>query len=236
MKTQNRSDFICFGLLIAALIIIRYIIVLGPDTPMLQSQKSLFSWKAIGIISILGLSAIYMLNLTGLKKLWDVDIRIEKKIILPFVAGLFLGFIQSVYDMFTGAGAKIAASMGLENMHIPFPLSIPIYTGGAIIVSTIYYLIPISIIVYLVSTKILKGKAEGTVFWSTGILIALFEPLTNPGISVLQEVGVVALPLSISVLVFNLATILSIRKFGFIAALFLRIGHYAVWHMLYPVF
>lgn len=236
MKARKTNDFICYGLLIATLIIVRYVIVLGPDTPMLQSQRSLFSWRAIGIISLLGLASVYVLNLTGLRKLWDADVGINKKIILPFVAGLILGSIQSVYDIYTGAGAEVAAVMGLENIHVAFPFSMPIYIGGAIIVSVIYYLIPISIVVYLVSAKILKGKAEGTVFWFIGILIALFEPLTNPGISVIQQAGIVALPLSISVLVFNLVSILSIRKFGFIAAFFLRIGHYAVWHIIYPVF
>jgi hypothetical protein len=236
MNTQTRNDLICFGLLIVALIIVRYVIVLGPETSMLQSQRSLFSWQAIGIIGLAGLAGVLMLNQTGLRKLWDTGVGTGRKTILPFAAGLLLGAIQSTYDFFTGAGDKIAASMGLEGMHIDFPFSIPIYTGGAIIVSTMYYLVPISLVVFLLSTKILKGKAEGTVFWTVGILIAVFEPLTNPGISVIRDVGLVALPLSLSVLVFNLAAIYSIRKFGFVAAIFLRLGHYAVWHVIYPFF
>lgn len=236
MRIQKRNDLICFALLIAALIIIRYIIILGPDTQMLQSQRALFSWGAIGIIGLLGFAGVYVLNLTGLKKLWDVEVGIKNKIILPLLIGLLLGSIHSLYDMFSGAGDQIAANMGLEGIHLAFPYSIPVYLGGAIIVSTIYYLIPISIIVYLVSRLILKGKAEAIVYWSAGILIAFYEPLTNPGISIIQEVGLVALPMSISVLIFNLVTILFIRKYGFIAALLLRIGHYAVWHIIYPVF
>ncbi|KXB07886.1 hypothetical protein AKJ55_01745 [candidate division MSBL1 archaeon SCGC-AAA382M17] len=223
-------------MLIAAVIIVHYVIVLGPDTQMLQSQRALFSWRAIVIIGLLGLTSVYVLNLTGLRKLWDADVGIKQKIFLPFVVGLLLGSIQSVYDLVTGASVEIAASMGLETIHIAFPFSIPVYIGGAILVCTIYYLIPISLVVYLVSTKILKGKAEGTVFWFIGILIALFEPLTNPGISVIQQVGAVAIPLSVFVLVFNLISILYIRKFGFIAAYFLRIGFYTVWHILYPLF
>jgi len=236
MGIQKRNDFICFAVLIAALIIIRYIIILGPDTPMLQSQKALFSWGAIGIIALLGFMSVYLLNLTGLKKLWDTDVGIKNKIVIPLLVGLLLGSLQSVYDMFSGAGNQIATSMGLEGIHIAFPYSIPVYLGGAIIVSTIYYLIPLSIIVYLVSRLILKGKAEATVYWTTAILIAFYEPLNNPGISIIQEVGLVALPLSISVLIFNLVTMLFIRRYGFIAALLLRIGHYAVWHIIYPAF
>jgi hypothetical protein len=236
MEIRNRNNFICYGLLIAALIIVHYVIDFWPDVKMLQNQKALFSWRAIGIIGLLGLASVYLLNLSGLKKLWDADVSIKNKIFIPIATGFLLGSIQSVYDLFTGASGEIAAIMGLGDIHIAFPFSIPIYFGGAIIVSIIYYLIPITIVVYLISTKLLKGKAESTVFWSVGILIALFEPLTNPGLSVIQHVGIVAIPLSISVLIFNLTTILFIRRFGFIAALFLRLGHYAIWHILYPIF
>lgn len=235
MVIQKRNDFLCFGLLIAAVIVVHYVIAWWPDFQMLQSQKSLFSWKAIGIIGSLGLVSVYVLNLTGLRKLWDAGVSINPKIVLPFFAGLVLGIIHSAYDMFSGAASEIAATMGLDNIHIAFPFSIPVYLGGAILVNTIYYLIPIPILVYLVSNKILKGKAEGIVFWTVGIMIALFEPLTNPGISVLQQVGAVAIPLSVSVLVFNLVTVLFIRKYGFVSAYFLRFGHYAVWHILYPI-
>jgi hypothetical protein len=234
MEIRNRNNFICYGLLIAALIVVHYVIELGPDIEMLQNQKALFSWRAIGVIGILGLVSLYVLSLTGLKQLWDADVGINYKILLPFVVGLLLGFVQSVYDSVTGASGEIAASMGLGDIHIAFPFSIPIYFGGAIIVNIIYYLIPIPIVVYIVSTWLLKGKAEGIVYWSVGLVIAFFEPLTNPGISIIQQVGIIAIPLSISVLIFNLTTILFIRKFGFIAALFLRLGHYAVWHILYP--
>ena len=235
MEIQKRNDFLSFGLLIAAVIAVHYVIAWWPDIEMMQSQKSLFSWNAIGIIGFLGFFSIYLLNLTGLKKLWDAGIDINFKIILPFVAGLILGIIHSSYDQLSGAASEIASIMGLEGIHIAFPFSVPIYLGGAILVNTIYYLIPIPIVVYIVSTKILKGKAESTVFWITGILIALFEPLTNPGIAVLKQVGLTAIPLSFSVLVFNLVTVVFIRKYGFITAYFLRFGHYAVWHILYPI-
>jgi len=235
MEIRKRNNFICYGLLIAVLIIVHYVIDLWPDIKMLQSQKSVFSWKAIGIIGLLGLASVYVLNLTGLKKLWDTDVGLFQKTFLPFFIGLFLGSMQSVYDMFTGASGAIAESMGLGDIHIAFPFSIPLYFGGAILVNILYYLIPIPIVVYLISTKLLKGKAEGIVFWSVGIAIALFEPLTNPGISIIQQVGIIAIPLTLFVLIFNLTTILFIRKFGFIAAIFLRLGHYAIWHILYPV-
>ncbi len=235
MDTQKRNDFICYGLLIATLIIVHYFIDFFPDIKMLQNQKAIFSWPSIGIIGLLGLISVYLLNLTGLKKLWDEGVGIKDKMFIPIAAGLLLGLIQSVYDSFTGASQQIAESMGLGNIHIDFPFSIPMYFGGAIMMSIIYYLIPVTILVYLISTLLLKRKAEGTVFWIVGIAIALFEPLTNPGLSVIQQVGIVAIPLSISVLIFNLTTILFIRRYGFIAAIFFRLGHYAIWHILYPI-
>lgn len=236
MEIKKRNNFICYALLLAVLIVVHYVIEFFPNIEMLQSQKSLFSWKAIGIIGMLGLISVYVLNLTGLKKLWDADVKLKYKVFVPIGIGLLLGLLQSVYDYFTGASGEIAACMGLGDIHIDFPFSIPMYVGGAIIVTIIYYLIPISVLVFLLSTKLLKGKAEHIVFWTIGLLIAFYEPLTNPGMSVIQQVGIVAIPLSVSVLVFNLTSIVFIRRYGFIAALFLRLGHYAIWHILYPLF
>jgi hypothetical protein len=67
MEIRHRNNFICYGLLIAALIIVHYVIDFWPDIKMLQNQKALFSWRAIGIIGLLGLASVYLLNLSGLK-------------------------------------------------------------------------------------------------------------------------------------------------------------------------
>lgn len=236
MATQNKKNFICYFILIGILIIVHYVIVLNPDIPMLQGQRAIFSWPAIGVLGSLGLLSVFLLNLTKLKGLWDTNVEINQKLIYPLIIGLLFGAIQVVYDLITDLHAMDAASMGMESLNVSFPYSIPFYFGGAVITNIIYYLIIIPIAVFIVSTKLLKGKAEDKVFWSIGILVALIEPLTNPGINYITQHGAMGIPVILLVLLFNLLSIWLIRKYGFISAIFLRVGDYIVWHIIYGLF
>lgn len=235
MENQSKYNLFCYFTLIVILIIVHYVIVLNPDVEMLQSQRAMWSWAAIGCIGFLGFVGVVLLNFTGIKGLWDTDVEIKQKVLYPFLIGLPLGIIFSVYDHLTGVTALVSASAGVESIHTPFPYSIAHYLAGAIFTNIIYYLILIPIVVFLVSTKLLKGKGEGIVFWSIGIPLSLVEPLTNPGINVLTQLGVISFPILIFSLFFNLLSVWLIRKYGFISAIILRIGFYTVYHILYPI-
>lgn len=236
MGTQSNKNFICYFILIGIVIIVHYVIVLNPDISILSGQRAIFSWPAIGVLGSLGLLSVFLLNFTKLKGLWDANVGINQKLIYPLIIGLLFGAIQVIYDLITGLNAMDAASMGVESLNVAFPYSIPLYFGGAVITNIIYYLILIPIVVFFVSTKLLKGKAEGIVFWSIGILVALIEPLTNPGINYFTQHGAMGIPVILFVLLFNLLSIWHIMKFGFISAIFLRVGDYIFWHILYGLF
>jgi hypothetical protein len=236
MENQSKKNFICYFVLIGIVIVVHYVIILNPDVSMLPGQRAIFSWPAIGILGSLGLLSVFLLNFTKLKGLWDANVGIKQKLIYPLIIGLLFGAIQVVYDLITGLNAIDAASMGVESLNVVFPYSIPFYFGGAVITNIIYYLILIPIVVFIFSTKLLKGKAEDKVFWSIGILVALIEPLTNPGINYITQHGALGIPVILFVLLFNLLSIWFIRKYGFISAIFLRVGDYLVWHILYGLF
>ncbi|MFC1494784.1 hypothetical protein ACFL6W_05855 [Thermodesulfobacteriota bacterium] len=236
MEIQSKKNLISYCVLVGVVIIVHYVIVLNPDISMQPGQRAIFSWPAIGFLGSLGLLSVILLNLTKLKGLWDTDVSIEQKLIYPLIIGLLSGSIQVVYDLITGLSALDAANMGVESLNVVFPYSVPFYFGGAIITNILYYLILIPIVVFLFSTKLLKGKSEGIVFWSIGILVALIEPLTNPGINYITQHGAIGIPVLLFVLFFNLLSVWFIRKYGFISAIFLRIGGYTVWHILYGLF
>ena len=236
MEIQRKKNLISYCVLVGVVIIVHYVIVLNPDISMQPGQRAIFSWPAIGVLGSLGLLSVILLNLTKLKGLWDTDVSIKQKLIYPLIIGLLSGSIQVVYDRITGLSALDAANMGVESLNVAFPYSVPFYFGGAIITNILYYLILIPIVVFLVSTKLLKGKSEDIVFWSIGILVALIEPLTNPGINYITQHGAIGIPVLLFVLFVNLLSVWFIRKYGFISAIFLRIGGYTVWHILYGFF
>lgn len=233
MELQSKKNFYCYCILVVILIIVHYVIVLNPNISMQPGQRAIFSWPAIGILSSLGLLSVILLNLTKLKGLWDTNVGIKHKLIYPLIIGLLLGAVQVAYDTITGLSALDAANMGVESLNVAFPYSIPFYFGGAIITNILYYLILIPIVVFIVSAKLLNGKSEGVVFWTIGIIVALIEPLTNPGLNYITQHGAIGIPIIFFVLFINILSIWFIRKYGFISAIFLRIGHYTIWHILY---
>ena len=233
MEIQRKKNLICYCILIAAVIIVHYIIVLNPDISMQPGQRAIFSWPAIGVLGSLGLLSVILLNLTKLKGLWDTNVGIKQKLIYPMIIGFLFGTILVAYDIITGLSALDTANMGVESLNVAFPYSIPFYFGGAVIINILYYLILIPIVVFIVSTKLLRGKSEGIVFWTIGIMVALIEPLTNPGLNYITQHGAIGIPVIFFVLLINVLSIWFIRKYGFISAIFLRIGHYTVWHILY---
>jgi hypothetical protein len=233
MEGRSKNNLFSYCVLIVILIIVHFIIVSNPDLAMQPGQRQFFMWPAIGTIGSLGFLGVFLLNFTGLKGLWPADVGIKQKVIFPVIIGLLLGAITSVTDLLTKYSAIQAASRGVESIHTAFPYSIAQYLGGAIEVSILFYFILIPIVVFLVSTKLLKGKAEGVVFWSIGVPVALLEPF--PAINHIAQFGTIAIPSFAIMITFNLLAVWFIRKYGFISAIFLRSGCYLIWHILFPL-
>jgi hypothetical protein len=85
---------------------------------------------------------------------------------------------------------------------------------------------------------LLKGRKQAIVFWSIATPLALWEPLTNPPLSFsIEAFGLVgALVIVVVGSMFCIMQAWFMRAFGFVALVFVRIGLYAVTHVLYPQF
>lgn len=92
-------------------------------------------------MSLAGLLGLFFWNLTSLPGLWDRDLGIARKALVPLALGAALGAIDIAADMQTHLSRLVAAQMHLPTIHIAFPLSIPIYFGGAILVTILYYFV-----------------------------------------------------------------------------------------------
>ena len=110
------------------------------------------------------------------------------------------------------------------------------YFSGGILISIVYFLILIPPFVYFVSGRLLKGRKQGLVFWSIAIPLALWEPFTNPPLAFSIEafgmLGTIVI-IALGTLV-TLGQVWFMRRRGFVAAVSVRLGLYAVTHVLYP--
>jgi hypothetical protein len=229
-------NFVAYAVLMAVLVAVHYIIELKPGATKSVAQAAVFSWTALAIIGVLGLLGVVFLNRTNLRGFWDADLTVRQKITTPFIVGLVLGTALVVSDLFTGWSGIMAAQMHLLTIHIAFPLSVPIYFGSAIVATIVYFLVLLPFLDWLIALKLLKGKYEPLVYWLAAIPLALIEPITHGDFIGVLSHGWTAAPNAILDVAVNLAQIALLRSSGFIAAIAVRVGFYAIWQVFYGLF
>jgi hypothetical protein len=228
-------NFAMFALLFAILAGVHFIIAANPGVTRSIAQAAVFQWWFLGIVAAAGGFGVFFLRFTSLRGLWDPDLSLGAKLIVPLIVGAVIGIAYSVGDARTGFSAIVASKMHLTSIHIAWPMSVPIYLGGAILVSILYFLVLIPPTNWLIAQMILKGRGEPIVYWLTAIPLALVEPLTQGDFSGLRELGWTAVPNLVGDLAINFAQVWFLRRAGFVACVAIRVGFYAVWHIVYPL-
>ncbi|MBV9990986.1 MAG: hypothetical protein JOZ72_06790 [Alphaproteobacteria bacterium] len=161
------------------------------------------------------------------------DLGLNAKITWPLALGAVLGAVDLGTDLYTHWTRTMAAEMHLPSIHIAWPLSVPIYFGGAILVTIIYFFVLLPFLYWAIAVKWLKGRGEAAVYWTVGSLLALVEPLTQGDIQAIQQHGAAAVPSAVCDLLLNFGQVWLLRRSGLVAACAFRIGYYAVWHVVY---
>jgi hypothetical protein len=235
-RAEARGNYVAFAVLMACLIAVHFVLAFNAGAAKSVSQAAVFSWTALALIGALGFASTFFLNLTRLRGIWDASVPIFQRIGWPILLGLALGIAVVAVDLLTGWSHTMASEVHLTTIHIVFPLSIPIYFGGAILVTIIYYYILIPFIDWIVAYKLLKGRGENVVFWSAGALLALVEPITQGDFSAIPRHGVPALAGALGDFTLNFAQVYFLRRSGLVAAATVRIAFYVVWHVIYGLF
>lgn len=221
------------GFLVAVKLVI---VAVGPSVAGFRSpaQAAVFGWPAIAILTVAGLAAVWGCHRAGLRGVWPRDVRLRYRLTIPIGLGLALGALAVVVDLLTGWTKVSAAKLHVPSIHIAFPGSLLIYPGAAIIVNTIYYLVPIALLFGLGSLVIRSARGRTWLFWIVGLAAALVEPVTQGdanGVSAGLAVVFVTQDYA-----FNVAQVAVFRRAGFGASVALRVAMYLVWHVLYGLF
>jgi hypothetical protein len=200
-------------------------------------RSALFSWPAIGIIGLAGLVGIWLADRTGFPAAWDARVSNRARLLLPIAVGLGLGLLDVYHDLLFHGTAAFAANHELAAFNAPFPGSVLFYPGGAIIVEVFYRLLPIPLLLWLISSLLLRGGFQTPLFWMLAVLTSLIEPSTQA----LPELGagtgavVVFTAFGIS-FAQNMTQATFFRNYGVLAAILVRVAMYMVWHVGYGNF
>ena len=209
--------------LIAYLALAKIALALLPVSFTDPSQAAIFDWTSIAILAAAGLIGSWFAEQTGFAPAWGGGISVRNRLLIPALAGMSFGIVS----------LAINHMMQLPKLDIAFPASALVYSGGAIAVEVFYRLGPLPIMHWLLSAVLLRGRWPGPTFAMLAALLSTLEPL-GQGRALLQ-LGVPALPLAVTVFEIYLANLTQaylFRRFGFLASLTLRLGHYFLWHVI----
>lgn len=221
--------------LLIALVVLRILLVLIPPEYVdgVPGRAALFTWPALVVMGVLGLAGLWLAARTGFPGMWIRDASTTRILLIPLAVGLGLGLVF----FFLGRSEPVEAFFRtIGEVEVPFPFSIPYYAYGGILSEILLRLFLLPLPVWLLSSLLLRGRWQEPIFWAMAVATSVLEPLGNlatlAGLGWLD--GGLAWPVALLLLLsfgINLLAAYLFRKYGFVSALGLHLGHYVMWHI-----
>ncbi len=225
MNPDKKKSILVFTVL---LLIAMITVVWGQSIAATQNSIRVWNWSS-WLMLLAGLPFIFIQKEAGLPELLNTSVSNRQRFWQP----LLIGFLFAIPDVIiVGFLMHPEPYTSLPPFLQPFPYSLSLYSSGALDIEIFYRLIPITLLLWLISEKLLKGKHREIVFWSVAILTAIREPLeqwpSGNTLFILYALG--------SGFAMNLWQAYQYKKAGFLGALMIRYGHYLIWHILLGVY
>ena len=227
------SSYVVWLGLVLYLVLVKLIIsAFLPNAFADPSQAGAFDWAPLGIFAALGLVGVWLSRKTGFPDAWDTRFSNWRRLALPLLIGAGFASLDVIADLLTGFTKLIAARHGVAQQYTD-PVSMAlIFTSVPYLVEVLYRLLIIPLLLLVVSNLILRGRGQSQVFWVLAVLTSALEPLSqyidwrvlSGGLLVFYVAELFAI---------NFAQAAFFRKYGFLAAILVRVGFYLVWHVLY---
>ena len=233
--TFGNSVRVWLGCVAFLVVVELYIVFIGGGLEK-DPRVGLFAPASIAAFGIAGLVGVWLSHRTGFPAAWDSRISNRHRLLYPILWGIGLGVALVAHDLvfhWTAAYKDIVGAPSF-NALAPFPGPVLFYSGGAIIVEVFYRLLPIPLLLWLVSNLALRGRYRESVFWVLAALTSLIEPATQD-LAALQRPGLEAAAATVFAIdyVLNFVQAVMFRRYGFLAAIVVRISTYVVWHVIY---
>jgi len=219
--------------LIAYLFVTKIILTtMLPDAFADPAQAAFFGWIPLGVIATTGLIGVALSQRAGFPEAWEGKRPFYQNILFPILIGFGIGALMVAIDLSSGYTRLIAARHGVSRQYTDFPSMFFVFTSAPIIVEVVYRLFLIPFLLWIVSKVIQNDKVQMFVFWVLAIVTSLLEPLgMYPDLHVVP--GHLAILLALIYFGINLTQAGFFRKYGFLAAILVRMGFYFIWHVLY---
>ena len=182
-----------------------------------------FGWDGVALVALGGLGAA-LAPRVGFADLLGGPVSAWQRFGRPLLVGL--GFAVADVAVFRLI-IHPQPLTGLTPFMQPFPYSLLLYGSGALYTDCLYRLLPIPVGMVLIGGVFLKNPRSEGLFWVLALLTSLVEPLEQ---LITDSPTLMAYSFGTGYAM-NLAQAVFFRRFGFLAGLLVRLGHYALWHV-----
>jgi hypothetical protein len=234
MTRSLRVSLTVYAALMAYLVAVKLVLMFLPAVFRSPSQAAVFAWPALAVWAILGGIGVYLADRTGFPPPWGEPGTNAKRLWLPTALGLALGVVAIVTEKLTSWTEIVAAKMNLPSIHIAWPPSALIYPGGAIIVEVVYRIFLIPLLLWLISSLLLRGRHQERLFWILAVLTSFLEPVSQDLHAVVAGPSGAAFACVFAEdYALNFSQAWLFRRYGFLSAILLRVVFYFLWHVVW---
>lgn len=222
----STSGKVYLGLIIV-LVVLRLILYVLPAEFVLAGQESMLSWPSIIVIALLGVIGMVLAPRAGFAEMWGGEVENRHRLIVPGLVGLGFGVLSVVLDMLQPLGSEI---------QIKFPASLVVYPLGGILEEIVFRLFLTTGLVWLGSTVILRGRGQKPVFWVVAVAVGLLYAILQLGAytTIAEEVTLlIGVRFLVQIGVYFVVAAYLYRRYGFLAAVIMRMGDYLIWHIIW---
>lgn len=196
---------------------------------LIKTHSSIRLWDYTNVLLLLiAVPFLFWQTRTGLPEFWEEKISNKKRLLFPLLIGIIFGILDVlVLEVLL----PHPPYKELPPFTQPFPYSLLLYFSGGVEVEVFYRLIPLTLFL-LIGNTFRQGKYYSAFFWVAAVLTSLREPLEQmPGGGLLLIVYSLVTGFGM-----NFLQAIWYRKAGFLASLFIRLGHYLIWHILLGIY
>ena len=191
---------------------------MSPSGP--SSALRAIAWPQV-VLAALGFLGIALLRKANLPDLWN-NAGPKRILAIPFLIGAMFGGINVICMQWLMPVERDAA---MPPFLQPFPWSVAVFSAGAVVMEAMFCLIPLPLITAGLLRISRSASANGPFLIAGAVVIAAQTFV------LLQEI-----PSQVRILVLflsglSLIQVILFRRFGYLASLSTRLGHYAVWHI-----
>jgi hypothetical protein len=227
MLKKISPSIITYLLILVVIVILRLLISLFPSEQIASQMVNLTDTLSIGAIWLVGWVGVFLAPRTGFAAMWQPDISNIKRFLIPFLIGVGFGLITIIFDYIQPLG---------EGSLIKFPASLVAYPLAGILEEIIFRLFLTTTLVWIISNMLFSGRWQEGVFWGVAVFLGVFYTLSQLSLyqSLMGTIDLFILAEFFIVIAANfIVAAFLYRKYGFLAAISMRIGDYLLWHIFW---